>query len=275
MDITFDSLKEEHFSLLLKWLEQKHVKKYWDKDITYTIDLVRKKYESYVKGYKVENDVNTAIDAYVINVDHVPVGYIQLYNAYNFYRSKSLVGLPENLGALDFFIGEPDYLGQNLGSVALQAFLYRHAHHYTDIFVNPEINNMAAIKCYEKAGFKKVAEQQDAKEVWMLKHLIKVRLSNHDLDALVCLFQKYFMKEDKLWLFGSRVDLSKKGGDIDLYIETNAKEVKDALKMKVNFMIALESKIGEQKIDLVLNMLHFPYPLLIHNIAKEKGVRIV
>ena len=275
MKISFNLLNEEHFPLLLNWLEQQHVRKYWDTDVVYTINSIKEKYHTYVNGFKTENGVNKSIHAYIIHVDRIPAGYIQLYRAYDFSRNKSLIGLPEKLGALDFFIGEPKYLGQNLGSVIVTEFLEQYTDNYTHIFADPALDNMAAIKCYQKAGFKKIAEQEDTKEVWMLKRLKKVRLSDHDLDALEFIFKKYFMKDDELWLFGSRVDLSKKGGDIDLYIETNAKEVKDAIKMKSNFIIELESKIGEQKIDVVLNMLNFPYPVPIHNIAKEKGVRIV
>ena len=83
------------------------------------------------------------------------------------------------------------------------------------------------------------------------------------------------MPDDELWLFGSRADLSKKGGDIDLYIETHAKTVDEAIKRKTDFVWNLEQTIGEQKIDIVLNPLNFPYPLPIHEIAKIEGVRIV
>lgn len=52
MTITFEPLHESHFPLLLKWLEAPHVKKWWNRDVTYTMELVREKYSSYVKGYK-------------------------------------------------------------------------------------------------------------------------------------------------------------------------------------------------------------------------------
>jgi predicted nucleotidyltransferase len=48
----------------------------------------------------------------------------------------------------------------------------------------------------------------------------EVRLPDKDLDQIKVLFKSFFNK-DHLWLFGSRVNLSKKGGDIDLYIETS------------------------------------------------------
>lgn len=109
----------------------------------------------------------------------------------------------------------------------------------------------------------------------MLKGLKKVRLSDAELEALNFMFKKHFMKDDQLWIFGSRVDCSKKGGDIDLYIETKATEPKHAIKMKFNFIIDLESRIGEQKIDVVLNMLNFPHSLPIYDIAKQQGVKII
>ncbi|MGX9892587.1 hypothetical protein LB100_05340 [Wolbachia endosymbiont of Protocalliphora sialia] len=51
-NITFKALKEEHFSLLLKWVETPHVKLWWDADINWTQELIEKKYSNYVKGFK-------------------------------------------------------------------------------------------------------------------------------------------------------------------------------------------------------------------------------
>lgn len=103
----------------------------------------------------------------------------------------------------------------------------------------------------------------------------KVRLSDYDLEALKICFKKYFLEDDRLWLFGSRADLNKKGGDIDLYIETYAQTIDDAIKMRSIFLSKFEEMVGEQKIDVVLNMINSPYPLPIHEIAKTKGVRII
>lgn len=109
----------------------------------------------------------------------------------------------------------------------------------------------------------------------MIKRVKKVRLSDYDLEALEFCFKKHFLADDRLWVFGSRADLSKKGGDIDLYIETYAKTIDDAIKMRAIFLSKFEEIVGEQKIDIVLNMINSPYPLPIHEIAKTKGVRIV
>ena len=103
----------------------------------------------------------------------------------------------------------------------------------------------------------------------------KVRLSDYDLAAIEFLFCKHFLPQDELWLFGSRANLNKKGGDIDLYVETYACTVDKAIKMKLAFLSDLEQKIGEQKIDLVLNMQNDPYHLPIYEVAKTTGVRII
>lgn len=69
--------------------------------------------------------------------------------------------------------------------------------------------------------------------------------------------------------------MSKKGGDIDIYIETNAQSLDDALKMKQNLYVDLQIGLGEQKIDIVVNTLKFPHDLKIHEVAKNEGVNII
>ncbi len=66
MTITFQPLNESYFQLLLKWLEAPHVKKWWDQDVTYTMDLVREKYSSYVKGYKFIDGIQKPIQGFII-----------------------------------------------------------------------------------------------------------------------------------------------------------------------------------------------------------------
>ena len=169
MNISFTSLSQSHFSLLLKWLEEPHVKAWWDRDINYTEDLVKEKYTSYTQGYKLENGVKKAIHSFVIYIGNNPIGYIQIYNAYDFTRNQPLLDLPKSLAAIDFFIGDADYIGKGIGAEILRAFDYQG---YKNILVDPDMDNIAAIKTYEKAGFKKVREQIESNEILMLKENI-------------------------------------------------------------------------------------------------------
>jgi len=83
-----------------------------------------------------------------------------------------LIDLPEKLATLDVFIGEADYVGQDIGSQSIILFLKQYCDYsYTHIFVDPDINNIAAIKAYSKAGFKKVKTAELVNEIWMLKEV--------------------------------------------------------------------------------------------------------
>jgi len=75
-----------------------------------------------------------------------------------------------------------------------------------------------------------------------------MRLSTFEIQAILETFQNIFGK-GKVYLFGSRLDDRKKGGDIDLFLDVF--DTKDLYTKKNTFILELESKIGEQKIDVV------------------------
>ncbi|MDP2855795.1 MAG: nucleotidyltransferase domain-containing protein, partial [bacterium] len=54
----------------------------------------------------------------------------------------------------------------------------------------------------------------------------------------------------KIYLFGSRTNDEKKGGDIDLFIETDDNQL-TTLENKIVFLARLKLVLGDQKIDLV------------------------
>jgi len=60
---------------------------------------------------------------------------------------------------------------------------------------------------------------------------------------------KTFSSSAQLYLFGSRIDDSKKGGDIDLLIVSNTMTKKDLRYMRIDFF----KHFGEQKLDIVLD----------------------
>lgn len=105
--------------------------------------------------------------------------------------------------------------------------------------------------------------------------MIGIRLSERDILAMKSLFLKYFGEGNELWVFGSRADMTKKGGDIDLYIQTSIKDVPEAVKKKISFICDLKQKIGDQKIDVVLDIKNLKGDLAIYQVAKSEGVRII
>ena len=79
-----------------------------------------------------------------------------------------------------------------------------------------------------------------------------MRLGQFEIEAINSIAEKYFGKEAQVFLFGSRVDDDKKGGDIDLFIK-NKKEELLTLELKIQFLSELKIKIGDQKIDVVFD----------------------
>jgi len=95
-----------------------------------------------------------------------------------------------------------------------------------------------------------------------------MRLKKEHIKNIKELAIKIFGKDTQVYLFGSRVNDSKKGGDIDLYIETTTKE--DLFEKKIQMLLSLYKIIGEQKIDLIIN--NFSGDKLIYKVAKKEGV---
>lgn len=104
--------------------------------------------------------------------------------------------------------------------------------------------------------------------------LHKVRLKGKEVKAIQSAFASTFLPTDHLWVFGSRVDIHARGGDIDLYIETELAPA-EAVKARLRFVRLICDQIGEQKIDVVLRLLQDQLELAIYEVARKEGVRIV
>lgn len=74
-----------------------------------------------------------------------------------------------------------------------------------------------------------------------------MRLKSAEIAAIKNTVQK-FDPQARVYLYGSRVDDDKKGGDIDLLVFSGKIALLDKLKIKVD----LHTQLGEQKIDLLV-----------------------
>jgi len=98
----------------------------------------------------------------------------------------------------------------------------------------------------------------------------KVRLPFYVLKAIEKTAKEVFGEDINLWIFGSRVNLNAKGGDIDLYIET--KEGFNAEKV-IRFLAKLDLKIGERKVDVIVRKFGSKEEIALE--AKTKGVKLI
>lgn len=80
-----------------------------------------------------------------------------------------------------------------------------------------------------------------------------MRLTNYEIESIKKVFKEVF-KDGEVYLFGSRVDDTKKGGDIDLYIDLPYKlNTSEEYDKKSKFRLSLYELIEEQKIDIVIS----------------------
>ncbi|NWF65854.1 MAG: nucleotidyltransferase domain-containing protein [Campylobacterales bacterium] len=90
-----------------------------------------------------------------------------------------------------------------------------------------------------------------------------MRLKDEEIDLLKNSL-KHLSKDAKIYLFGSRIDDNKKGGDIDLLIVSDKITKKDLRFLRLEFF----KHFGEQKIDIVLDDGEFKNPFTKHIFQK-------
>jgi predicted nucleotidyltransferase len=96
-----------------------------------------------------------------------------------------------------------------------------------------------------------------------------MRLTNYEITSIKESFHQVF-GDGEIYLFGSRVDDNKKGGDIDLFIKLDILLTTKETSNKISeFKIKLYDKIGEQKIDVVVSK---DTKRLIEQEALNKGI---
>ncbi len=101
-----------------------------------------------------------------------------------------------------------------------------------------------------------------------------MRLSTFEIESIKNTFKKWFLDADQLWLFGSRTDDEKKGGDIDLFVKTQIEDSFEIQNKKISFLVDLKKQIGDQKIDVVILSQSSKKDLPIYRSAEEQGVRL-
>ena len=98
-----------------------------------------------------------------------------------------------------------------------------------------------------------------------------MRITSFERQIIKLHVKKHFGMNADVYLFGSRADNNRKGGDIDLYITTDM-PASEIIRRKINLLVDLEKSIGEQKIDVVINNRTKQKPF--YEIAEKEGVKL-
>ncbi len=76
-----------------------------------------------------------------------------------------------------------------------------------------------------------------------------MRLSQQEIQKIIHVAEEIYGKGVKVYLFGSRVDDTKRGGDIDLLVRTTSE--KKGVLARVRMIARLKYLLGDQKIDVI------------------------
>jgi predicted nucleotidyltransferase len=96
-----------------------------------------------------------------------------------------------------------------------------------------------------------------------------VRLSQHDT-AIILSTIKNRIPDAEVFLFGSRADDNRKGGDIDIFLNTsNTVTVSEKMKL----LVQLERKGIQRRVDLIIQTPEKQKPTLYHEVI-TKGIRL-
>ncbi|PPE03412.1 GNAT family N-acetyltransferase [Holospora curviuscula] len=229
MTITFKPLHESHFPLLLKWLESPHVKKWWDQDVTYMLELVKEKFGKHIRSLTLSKNSNHKTYAYIICVNKEMIGYIQAYNARDFAQENglNLSAISGSVCGIDLFIGEQPFLHKGWGTRILNEFEEQIlTPHFDWCLIHPSKDNLTAIKAFTKAGFKIFEQFQTESTAWMLKDLSS---RNDPLPTIQKLIKERYEDAQAVFWAGS-VSVNHGTSASDLYLVIVFEEVAHAYR---------------------------------------------
>ena len=100
-----------------------------------------------------------------------------------------------------------------------------------------------------------------------------MRLTIKQIEAIRQETERFFGPAAQVWLFGSRVDDTAKGGDVDLYVRAPSGDADELASARFAFLARLKRRMGDRKIDLVLQR-EGGDALPIYELARQQGVRL-
>lgn len=171
MNIRFEKATSEHQKLIFEWLEEPHVKEFWDNSQEHKDDII-----NFINGRKEPSKYFYGTTMYWVGyVDDDPFSFLlsdilqpeqtDLSDLHRAYLSKT-----GHTISLDFCIGNLKFLGKGFAAPALNAFVefyYEQVDPKADtFFIDPDDNNPRAKHVYAKAGFELMGDFKAKKAYW-------------------------------------------------------------------------------------------------------------
>lgn len=145
--ISFRRVCEDDFSMLHSWLKVPHVKEYWHQNESFTYKEIHEKYTKRIS--------EGVIESYIIQKNDKDIGFIQTY----IIDEPAAFLVKEKIKGIDLYIGDINFVHKGHGKNIIEQFVKNYIFNDPSIRfagIDPEVENIIAIKAYEKSGFKHV-----------------------------------------------------------------------------------------------------------------------
>lgn len=101
-----------------------------------------------------------------------------------------------------------------------------------------------------------------------------MRLSSTEQQTILSATAECFGPEASVRLFGSRARPEGRGGDIDLLIETRQPDPDLISRAHTRFLALLYARLGEQKIDVLVDYPGRKFRPPVYEVARREGVQL-
>lgn len=143
--IGLTALRIEDLPIIARWLKLPHVARWWGDPEEGLTRIAAHLVEPHVASFLAREGSR-------------PIGYLHVYHANPdpFWAGHTL---PRETFGLDLFLGETDVIGRGMGTRLIRLALRRllSLPETARVQIDPAPDNAAAIRAYEKAGFRRIA----------------------------------------------------------------------------------------------------------------------
>ncbi len=165
------TLQDEDAHLLLKWLTNPALLEFYEgRDRTINLQTVRGKYL---------NKHGNPVTGCAVEWDGKAIGFTQFYPLDDAEKMRHGYRTTERIFGMDQFIGEPGDWNKGIGTSLVKAmaeYLWR-SEKADRVVMDPQADNARAIRCYEKAGFRKIRilprhelHEGSFKDCWLMEY---------------------------------------------------------------------------------------------------------
>jgi predicted nucleotidyltransferase len=103
-----------------------------------------------------------------------------------------------------------------------------------------------------------------------------MRITTQQAETVRLFAHRHFGEDAVVWLFGSRANDAKKGGDYDFLVETSLDQPDSIIENKIPMIAELQSTASfeDEKIDLIVKRRNSSFDMPIYRAAKQEGIKL-